>query len=269
MPNLSHIMPKPVVIPILWGHDYAVNAVTAPNLLRMMADLVTGPFMNGLAQYGIQRGSVNAPIVIDDDHPPATIVYRDSGNNLQDDITKQLIKWITAGTVPPPRSPNDINQLYVIVPPIESTLQTYNGESDPTGLGVQGFHNEGLTNPGAPPTYFWAIVKTDWDRATPTQDVTPGVARTICHELVEQLVDRNGSYEELGDPCNNNAVVYRGWNIQQYWSNWDNNCINGDAPVSLRKFLKAIGFDFMHNGLRTLNTPTINLNFIASTMQSH
>lgn len=269
MANLSHIMPNPLVIPILWGHEYLANPKTAPNVLQMISDLVTGPFMNGLAQYGIQRGSVRAPIVIDDLSPPARIVYYDSSHNLQDDITKQLIKWIKAGFVPPPASHNDIDQLYIIIPPIESTVQTYNNKDDPTGNGIQGFHNVGVTNPGAPPTYFWAMVKTDWARATPTQDVTPGVAPTICHELVEQLADRNGTFKEIGDPCNNNAVVYRGWNIQQYWSDWDNNCINGDAPVSLKKFLTALGFDFTHKGLRALGTPIINLNYIALTMQSH
>src|SRR5260370_36992142 len=117
MSNLSHIMPKPVVIPILWGHDYVVNAATPPNVLQMISDLVTGPFMSGMAQYGVQRGSVHTPIVIDDQNPPKTIVYTDTNNNLQDDITTKLIKWIDPGLVPPPPSPTDINQLYLIIHP--------------------------------------------------------------------------------------------------------------------------------------------------------
>jgi hypothetical protein len=56
MPNLDHIMPRPKVVPILWGHDYLANPKTTNNITRMISDLVTGPFMNGLAQYGIQRG---------------------------------------------------------------------------------------------------------------------------------------------------------------------------------------------------------------------
>jgi hypothetical protein len=95
------------------------------------------------------------------------------------------------------------------------------------------------------------------------------VAPKVGHELVEQLADRNGSFEELGDPCNNTLVTYRGWSVQQYHSDWDNGCINGDNPVSLKRFLIAIGFDFQHKGLRSLGTPTINIDYIATTMQSH
>src|ERR1700732_4605435 len=113
MTNISHIMPKPLVVPILWGHDYVANQTTVSNLTQMLSDLVTGPFMNGLAQYGVRRGSMTAPIIIDDNNPPATVIYRDGNNQLKDEITKQLIKWINAGTVPPPPSPTDINQLYL------------------------------------------------------------------------------------------------------------------------------------------------------------
>lgn len=135
---------------------------------------------------------------------------------------------------------------------------------------MQGFHNEGKTNPGPPPTYYWAIVKTE-DAGDPSTRafVSPGIAQKVAHELVEQFVDRDGSFKELGDPCLNNSVDYRGWTIQQYWSDWDNTCINGDNPVSLKKFLTAIGFDFKNEGLRSLGTPTISIDYIALTMQSH
>ena len=58
MPDLSHVMPNPRVIPILWGHDYVANPATTKLIEQMISDLVTGPFMNGMAQYGIRRGSV-------------------------------------------------------------------------------------------------------------------------------------------------------------------------------------------------------------------
>jgi hypothetical protein len=150
MANIDHIMPKPVVVPIFWGHDYVDNPDTANKLQQMVSDLVTGPFMNGLAQYGIQRGSVT-PVIIDDQNPPATIIYTDSNNQFTDEITKRLINWINAGIVPPPTSPNDINQLYLIFPPPETTPEKYNGAGDPIGNGVQGWHNEGVTNPAPPP----------------------------------------------------------------------------------------------------------------------
>jgi hypothetical protein len=45
----------------------------------------------------------------------------------------------------------------------------------------------------------------------------------------------------------------------------DRACIQGDNPVSLKKFIQAVGFD-KTKGLRALGTSTINVDFIASKM---
>lgn len=278
MANISHIMPKPLVVPIFWGHDYVANPTTANNLQQMLSDLVTGPFVNGLAQYGVQRCSLVAPSFIDDSSPPKTITYKDTNNKLVDEITGKLIGWINLKLVPPPPSASDNNQLYYIFPPPETTPQTYNGASDPIGNGVQGWHNEGNTNPAPPPSYYWAIVKTnDRGPVSDSQNFVNNLAQITCHELVEQLVDRNGSFEEIGDPCQCRGATYRGRSVQPYWSEWgnvtsgnawDQHCVSGDSPISLKQFLSAIGFDFNTKGLRTLGTSVINIDYIALTMQS-
>jgi len=53
--------------------------------------------------------------------------------------------------------------------------------------------------------------------------------------------------------------------VEQYWSNWDNNCINGDWPVSVKRFLQAIGLNGS-GGLRQLGSNVINIDFVASRM---
>ena len=185
MVNNDHVMSVPYVVPILWGDVYAQNPETVQYIRDMVSDLVTGPFMNGMVQYGIERGSVHAPIVINDANPPATIVYYDSNNNLQDDITKNLQAWITVGVVPPPSQPY-LDQLYLIIPSPTSRFETYDGAGDPTGNGVQGYHNEGVTNPATSPPLFWAIVKTDfvnfWDNGPISSKnfVSLGIASTVC-----------------------------------------------------------------------------------------
>src|ERR1022692_4944690 len=146
MPDLSHVMPNPIVVPILWGHDYVANPTTTQYIEQMINDRVTGPFMNGMAQYGVRRGSVAKPVVIDDTNPPATIVYTNTSNQLVDQITQKLVGWIQQGLVPPPPS-SALNQMYLIIPPSETTPETYNGAGDPIGNGVQGWHNEGNTKP--------------------------------------------------------------------------------------------------------------------------
>jgi len=239
--NLSHIMPNPRVMPILWGHDYVANPATAKAIEQMVSDLVTGPFMNGMAQYGIRRGSVVTPVIIDDQNPPATIVYTDAHDNLVDQITKQLITWIKDGLVPPPLSDSDINTVYLIIPPSETDPEMYNGPGDPIGNGVQGWHNEGNSNPGPPPTYYWAIVKTN-DCGPPSGGVTfvNNFSQKVAHELAEQFVDRNGTFKEVGDPCLNDPETYRGWQIQKYWSDWDQGCIDGDEPPLMPRSFQTL-----------------------------
>jgi hypothetical protein len=249
MANLDHIMPNPQVVPIFWGSDYLTNPNTVLAVQQMILDLVTGPFMNGLG-YGVARARMLPPVIIPDQEtpPPATITYKDSNNNLVDQITPTLIGWINAGSVPPPPSPSDINQLYLIFPPPETTFQTYNSKPnnpDPIGNGVQGMHNEGVTKPSPPPTYYWAIVKTN-DVGSPTncQQFASNLAQIVSHELVEQFVDRNGSFAELGDACFPDSQGidhyenYRGWQVQQYLSTWDSTatqCLNQSLCLYQRR----------------------------------
>src|SRR5260370_17430512 len=123
MPNIDHIMPAPQVVPLFWGHDYVVNPITTKNLRQMISDIVTGTFANGMAQYGVQRGTMLEPIIIDDSNPPSTLTYTDASGALVDEITKQLLKWIRIDKiVPAPPSDNDINRIYFIIPPRQTHI---------------------------------------------------------------------------------------------------------------------------------------------------
>jgi hypothetical protein len=111
---------------------------------------------------------------------------------------------------------------------------------------------------------------------TKGKDFVSGFAVTVGYKLVESFADGNGSkpgVSEIGDPCKDSKnnffmFTYRGWQIQQYWSDWDNGCINRDGRVSLKRFLTAIGVDFQHYGLRSLGSSVINVDFKSSTMRS-
>ena len=244
-PDITHVMPNPIVVPILWGHDYIEYPQTAQLVEQLISDLVTGPFMNGMAQYGVRRGRLAPTVIIDDKNPPATIVWTDQDDQFVDEITHKLIAWIDAGLVPPPpsssSSSSDDNWMYLIIPPSETTPEMYNGAQDPIGNGVQGWHNVGVTNPAGPPIYYWAIVKTnDCGPPSASRTFVNNFAAKVCHELAEQFVDRNGSFKEVGDACVNSGVTYRGWNIQKYWSDWDNGCISGDQPPMMPRSFQTV-----------------------------
>jgi hypothetical protein len=259
----KHIMRNPRVVVILWGHYYRTNPNAGAFAVKLISDLVTGPFMNGLVQYGIGRGSFAGQIVIDtDQNNPAPASLDET------QVQDQLMKWIQASTVLPAPSVNETNLLYFIFPPTTTQLKLKDGTT-----GFCGYHQHGKSNnTSANDDLFWAIVKTDSADQTTEEMFVKSISACASHELAEAFSDRDiqgfiaDNSCEIGDICETKTFFqYRGWTVEQYWSNWDNNCIQGDQPVSLRKFLGAIGFD-VNQGLQSLNTPVINLQYMASRM---
>lgn len=45
-------MPNPMVVPILWRHDYVANPAAAKAVEQMVSDLVTGPFSSSPTRWG-------------------------------------------------------------------------------------------------------------------------------------------------------------------------------------------------------------------------
>jgi hypothetical protein len=258
--NQKRILGNPRVVLIFWGHNYVTNSNDVTAGVQLISDLVTGPFMNGLVQYGVDRGSVAGKFVIDTNrNKPAPAML----DEMQ--AQAQIISWLNAGTVKPAPSIDETNLLYFLFPPPTTQLTLTDGTT-----GFCGYHLHGKFNSDSHhDDLFWAIVS--------TSGATPGTgtmfansfAYCVSHELDEAFSDRdnqgfiaeNGC--EIGDICETKTFFpYRGWMVEQYWSNWDSSCIQGDQPVSLRKYLRSIGFDASH-GLRSLHTPVINLEYMA------
>lgn len=269
--NQKHIMPHPRVVVILWDHYYRTNPDAASFAVQLVVDLVTGSFMNGLVQYGIGRGSLAGQIVIDvdpDNPAPASLD--------EDQVKDQLIQWINKpGAATPAPSVDEANLLYVIFPPTTTNIKLgdFSTKTSDSTKSIGGYHSHRKYNPSSHnDDLFWAIVGTDDRKKTTEKDFVNALSPIVSHELAEAFSDRDGQGFigdkgcEIGDICETETVFqYRGWTVEQYWSNWDNNCIQGNQPVSLRKFLGAIGFD-VNRGLRSLNSPVINLEYIASRM---
>ncbi len=277
------VMHHPRVVLIFWGNYYRTNPDAVSIGTQFITDLITGPFMNGLAQYGVGRGSVAITMVIDTDpNAPAPATLDQPG------VISQLKKWISGLTTPAPAL-NEENLLYFIFPPTTTklTLGKLTDESD-----FCGYHSwDKVNDKSIHPDLFFGIVSTRGARAAnPTEKGFVGdLSGCISHELSESFTDRDGggyfsspctNFDatmhpttqqscEIGDLCEDGDFTYQrkgsdlSWKVQQYWSNWDRKCINGDQPVSLRSFLNSIKFDFSL-GLTTLGPSTINIEFIAS-----
>jgi hypothetical protein len=257
----KHIMRSPRVVVIFWGHNYVTNTNVVTSVVQLVSDCVTGPFLNGLVQYGVGRGSVAGQFVIDTNQnnpAPATLDEKQAQT--------QIISWLNAGTVTPAPAVDETNVLYFLFPPTTTQLKLSDGTT-----GFCGYHEHGKFHSNSQnDDLFWAIVDTTGAATATGTAFASDVSLCVSHELAEAFSDRdNHGYIadngcEIGDICETKASFqYREWSVEQYWSGWDSACIHGDQPVSMRKFLASIGFDFMQ-GLRSLNTPVIDLQYIAS-----
>jgi hypothetical protein len=275
------LIPKAQVVLVLWDHYYTTNSDAVTAAKQLITDLVSGPFINGLTQYGIHRGSLINTIVIDTNNSPspknpAPKVWDIGDGN---DAT-QVLAWINNGTLSPqPQSSPQGVLLYFIFMPTATQLTAGKNSDGTPNTNVCGWHHSGnLSDPNSTPV-FWAVVRTDQAPQTKGQAFVSQFAYCVGHELAEALTDPKGGSGfgasngcEIGDICELHTFTYRGWSIEQYWSNWDAACINGDQPVSVRKFLAAIGYSGS-NGLRGLpglsGSPyndKLNLDYIADRM---
>jgi hypothetical protein len=239
--------------------------------------------MNGLAQYGVSHGSLVGTIVVDipTNVPDPTGLTRAAVQN-------KLVSWIRNGQVFPAPAVDEQNLVYLIFLPTNSTF---------TDIGV-GYHNFGKYNRvSSDNDLFWGVILTNYPPRTSAGAFVNALTYIVSHELCEAFSDRDGkgfttantsctfsgppitritNACEIGDVCESRGtntccytysyhVTNRTWQVEQYWSNWDNQCINGDQPVSLRQFLQAIGVDGS-TGLRQLQSNVINVDFVASKM---
>jgi len=125
--NNKHVIRHPRVVPIFWGHYYATNSDVIATTVQLLVDIVSGPYMNGLAQYGVSRGIVLGSHTIDINPTEADPVNLDRNK-----IKNTLVNWINNGTVSPTPSVNEQNLIYVIFMPTRSTI---------TDSGAAGYHN--------------------------------------------------------------------------------------------------------------------------------
>jgi len=258
------IMHQPVALPVIWGTYFTSGVVT--QLQQFFSDLVTGPYMNGMAQYGVRRGQVLNAILIDNAAYPAPTTLDDR----KGEVVATLQGWFTNHAVSPPPV-NSTNLMYFIIPPTTTTLLFYHNPNDPLGNGVQGWHSHFKWNASSSKddTVFGIIKTNDLD-LTSTDSFMSGAAQKISHELVEAFNDplTNGR-KELGDGYESNVYLYENkWWPQQYFSQWDNGPINGENPVSVRQFLAAIGAN-PAAGLDTLKISPFDINAIADYMAAH
>jgi hypothetical protein len=249
---LAHVR----VMVVCWGRFYEDHPDALDNAFALCKDLVTGPYLNQLAQYGVGRGDTAGFGRIDDTNPPKL---------LNEDEARDRIKSIVrdGGPLFPQPAINETSLLYVLFLPPQTKPTISSGKDDFCGYHRSTkFHDESQND-----DLFYAIIRTDSADQSSGKAFIEAVSYCVSHEIAEAVTSRDGrGYHkgacEIGDLCEQTGTHdYRGWHVEQCWSQWDSACVNGENPVSVRRFLTAVATP---GSLRALHTPVVNIEYIAS-----
>lgn len=220
---------------IFWG-GYWNNNPLAGQVHNALANLLAGPYMTYLAQYGVHRGDVHGDTFVVDSEP-GSFDFTAVGN---------LVKRLLDDDQLPEPDDNWPN-IYAVIMPANSTFKTATNVTGQNAAVI--WHDFEPGDVDNDPAYcLWA-----GNDGSPT--ALDYITTNLSHELAEAASDPNGSSGvrqigcsgsscQIGDSanCQNWCDYVRGVKAQAYWSILDG---NGVLPTmySLRRTLfgKSIG----------------------------
>jgi hypothetical protein len=196
----GRVIPQPEVFAIYWGSYFTSNPGAVDLMNQFLTDLVTGPYLNGMRQYGVSAGSLAGSVVIDLAAYPAPVQLKPSA------AQSQLIAWLDAGVVSAKPAGNERNKVYMIFPPAETQLVNEDGSTN----GFCGYHRHGKYNSSSnDDNLFWGIVVGAAFPDDP-RGFVDFLSKCVSHELAETFSnpDNRGYFAgdcEIGDLCEMNA----------------------------------------------------------------
>jgi hypothetical protein len=226
---------------IFWGAWWNNNPL-ASQVESALKNLLAGPYMSYLAQYGVHRGNVKG-VTFAGDSEPGTFTFQS--------VTNLVVNLLDNDRLPEPDDEWPI--IYAVIMPANSAVQGPAPGVLSNVIGTNGrviWNDFELGDVDNDPAYcLWA----GNDGSAKALDY---ITTTLSHELVELATDPNGgdgvrqincsgSSCQIGDPpivCQNWCDFVRGVKVQAYWSHLDG---NGALPTmySLKRTLvgKSIG----------------------------
>lgn len=255
-PNSKVILAHVRLMVVCWGKYYEQHPDAADNAYALCRDLVTGPYLNGLAQYGVGRGSMAGSAIINANAAAPA-------NLSEDEARDSLLSWL-GGNSPLAPAVNENSLLYILFLPPETKPSIASGKDDFCGY----HHWAKLHDESDDSDVFWALIRTDSADQTSGATFIQSVSGCVSHEIAEAVTSRDGRGYfkgscEVGDLCEQTGLhAYKGWQVEQYWSDWDAQCVDGEKPISLKRFLRAR--DIGNGSLLSLHAHTINGEYVAS-----
>lgn len=122
----TEIMGTPKVFVVYWDALYNTRPDVVQRMNQCITDLITGPYMNSLAQYRISAGTFLGSVVVDStvDIPPNPMT--------EGHLQWHIYNWAGNGTIP---FVGDLNTLFLIFTPNGVVLQL-GPDSSPDGTYV-------------------------------------------------------------------------------------------------------------------------------------
>jgi len=235
-------MTSPKVYAIYWDEYFQANPKAVYTMDQFFSQILTGPYMRQLGQYGVGQGQFLGSIVIvpgsDPTKPPPA-------NLSAEQIVARLRKWIQPhGPVAVQPEPDETNLLYVIFTPNSTNINT----PDTISGCLAGLHGSDKYPEDATgrDNLFWAAIQ-QWHEYGPPPESAFADSCTwaVSHEMVEAFTDRdgrgwayrddNGNVCEIGDICEcaqgsedeKTPIIttkVQGWVVETYWDNANESC---------------------------------------------
>jgi hypothetical protein len=133
-PNDRRRLRRPSIAPVLWDNFFA-SAKAQATAKQLITDLVQGPFMNALVQYGIGDGVLANTIVLDTTTHPAP----GNWDNGSDDDKNQVLQWVNDGTISPKPVVDESSLVFFFFLPTTTTITNGKNKMDrPTQIFAAG-----------------------------------------------------------------------------------------------------------------------------------
>jgi hypothetical protein len=230
VPNLSghELLASADVQLMFWG-SYWDNNPLLGQIFNAVGNIVSGPYMNGLAQYGgIGHANLRPGVIID--HHFALPSSTDDVQNFVDNYAGETVQGY-----PVPEPDDDPEILYVVITPPGTAIPT----NPPNG----GAYHTDYTDFDLPDhrehdPFIWLAANNTGPSSSNQMDT---VTYAFSHELAEAVTDPlpnadpalvwNGT-TEIGDVCQPNSYRLNGYLINPYWSQADNACLAATGPAT-------------------------------------
>ena len=248
---------------IFWGIQWAGNPTLAAEVEGTVKNLLAGPYMSYLAQYGVRRASIYGTTKVVDSDPPDPFATSDIGNFIINEIDNDTL----------PEPDRDWPIVYAVFMPSNVSFV------DPQVGGANSrimWRDYDLGDSDKDPAYYFWVGQGEWidQPGAPVDYITTA----LSHELVEICTDPNGGdgivqiggkqhLSQVGDVCTTWCDYVRGVKVQSYWVHNLGDPRNGKCVLpkyySVRRTLAGRNFG---GRLRSIQDPIPSLNSLIASL---